>query len=367
MTSEKDLRVESDSMGSIEVPADRYWGAQTQRSFENFRIGGERMPLGLVHALGIQKKAAALANMRLGELEPEVGRGHRLGRRRSDRRNPRRSLPAGRLADRIGHPEQHERQRGHRQSCDRDARRHPRDEDAGTPQRSRQPLAIVERQLSGGDAHRRGAGLQPPPAAGASRAPRGAGGEGAGLRRHHQDRPDPHPGRNAAEPGPGVFRLCGADRMRDRAGRGRSAADPAPGPGRHRRRHRTEHGGRLRRSLRRRGRPNHRLCLRHRAEQVRGAGGPRRSRRRLGRAERPCGLIEQDRQRHPLPRLRPAQRSRRADPAGERARLVDHAGKGEPHPVRGPDPGLRAGDGQPRRPSPSPAPPDISSSTSSSR
>ncbi len=72
MTSEKDLRVESDSMGSIEVPADRYWGAQTQRSFENFRIGGERMPLGMVHALGIQKKAAALANMKLGELEPEV-------------------------------------------------------------------------------------------------------------------------------------------------------------------------------------------------------------------------------------------------------------------------------------------------------
>ena len=66
-------RVESDSMGDIEVPADRYWGAQTQRSLENFRIGGERMPEPLIAALGIQKKAAALANMALGELEPKLG------------------------------------------------------------------------------------------------------------------------------------------------------------------------------------------------------------------------------------------------------------------------------------------------------
>ncbi|MBL8658715.1 MAG: class II fumarate hydratase [Rhodospirillales bacterium] len=73
MTSERNVRVESDSMGAIEVPADRYWGAQTQRSYENFRIGGERMPIALVHALGIQKKAAALANMSLGVLDREIG------------------------------------------------------------------------------------------------------------------------------------------------------------------------------------------------------------------------------------------------------------------------------------------------------
>ena len=59
-------------------------------------------------------------------------------------------------------------------------------------------------------------------------------------------------------------------------------------------------------------------------------------------------VAQQDRQRHPLPRLRPAQRPRRADPAGQRAGLVDHAGQGQPDPVRGDDPGLRAGDGQPR-------------------
>ncbi|HEV8016098.1 MAG TPA: class II fumarate hydratase [Stellaceae bacterium] len=66
-------RTERDSMGAIEVPDERYWGAQTQRSLENFRIGGERMPPALIHALAIQKKAAALANMELGALEQRLG------------------------------------------------------------------------------------------------------------------------------------------------------------------------------------------------------------------------------------------------------------------------------------------------------
>jgi len=66
-------RTETDSMGAIDVPADCYWGAQTQRSLENFRIGGERMPEPLIRALGIQKKAAALANMALGELDGRIG------------------------------------------------------------------------------------------------------------------------------------------------------------------------------------------------------------------------------------------------------------------------------------------------------
>jgi len=66
-------RIETDSMGAIAVPADRYWGAQTQRSLENFPIGGERMPLPLIRAFGIQKKAAALANVRLGTLDRRIG------------------------------------------------------------------------------------------------------------------------------------------------------------------------------------------------------------------------------------------------------------------------------------------------------
>jgi fumarate hydratase, class II len=71
--SSPDVRIESDSMGEIAVPAERYWGAQTQRSLENFRIGGERMPAALVKALGVQKLAAARTNMKLGELDQKLG------------------------------------------------------------------------------------------------------------------------------------------------------------------------------------------------------------------------------------------------------------------------------------------------------
>ena len=63
------FREETDSLGAVRVPADRYWGAQTERSRANFRIGGERMPVEVVRALGIVKKAAAIANAELGVLE----------------------------------------------------------------------------------------------------------------------------------------------------------------------------------------------------------------------------------------------------------------------------------------------------------
>ena len=66
-------RIETDSFGEISVPGDRYWGAQTQRSIQNFKIGEEKMPKPLVRALGVQKKAAALANMELGILDHKVG------------------------------------------------------------------------------------------------------------------------------------------------------------------------------------------------------------------------------------------------------------------------------------------------------
>ncbi len=65
-------RTESDSMGPIEVASDRYWGAQTQRSLQNFKIGGERFPRELIRALGIVKKGAAQANRELGELPDEI-------------------------------------------------------------------------------------------------------------------------------------------------------------------------------------------------------------------------------------------------------------------------------------------------------
>jgi fumarate hydratase, class II len=63
------IRVETDSFGPIDVPADRYWGAQTERSRQNFRIGHDRMPIAIVHALGIVKLAAAQTNRELGLID----------------------------------------------------------------------------------------------------------------------------------------------------------------------------------------------------------------------------------------------------------------------------------------------------------
>jgi len=65
------VRIETDSMGEIEVPADRYWGAQTQRSLHHFSIGGDHFPRAMIRALGILKKAAALTNGDLAMLPPE--------------------------------------------------------------------------------------------------------------------------------------------------------------------------------------------------------------------------------------------------------------------------------------------------------
>jgi len=67
-------RTETDSFGPIEVPADRYWGAQTERSRQNFRIGHDRMPLPIVHALGIVKLASAETNRELGLLDQRRAR-----------------------------------------------------------------------------------------------------------------------------------------------------------------------------------------------------------------------------------------------------------------------------------------------------
>src|SRR5476649_1409591 len=66
-------RIEKDSMGPIDVPADKLWGAQTQRSLEHFRISSEKMPPALIHALALTKRAAASVNMDLGLLPAERG------------------------------------------------------------------------------------------------------------------------------------------------------------------------------------------------------------------------------------------------------------------------------------------------------
>ncbi len=76
MTSEKKInsfRTEKDSIGKIQVPKNKYWGAQTQRSLENFRIGSDIMPKELIQAFAIQKKAAAISNIALNKLDSKLG------------------------------------------------------------------------------------------------------------------------------------------------------------------------------------------------------------------------------------------------------------------------------------------------------
>jgi fumarate hydratase class II len=68
------IRVETDSFGPLDVPADKYWGAQTQRSIQNFPIGWERQPIAIVRALGVIKKAAAIVNEGFGDLDSDLSK-----------------------------------------------------------------------------------------------------------------------------------------------------------------------------------------------------------------------------------------------------------------------------------------------------
>jgi hypothetical protein len=129
-----DVRTETDSLGEVNVPADKLWGAQTQRSLEHFSIGKDLIPREMITAYAILKKGAANAN--------HAGK---------------RSV-------------QHERQRGDIESLLPARRYGTRQQNAGSPERSRQHVAVVERHVSIGDVHRRG---------GECRAAAEAGGEGA--------------------------------------------------------------------------------------------------------------------------------------------------------------------------------------------
>ena len=69
-----EFRIESDTMGELEVPADRYYGCQTARSLINFDIGGDKMPRGVIRAFGILKQAAAKVNSDLGQLDSDIAK-----------------------------------------------------------------------------------------------------------------------------------------------------------------------------------------------------------------------------------------------------------------------------------------------------
>ena len=151
----KSTRSETDSFGPIEVPADRYWGAQTERSRQNFRIG-QRPDADADRPRARHRQAGVGGNQsRTGTARPAPRPRHRPRRARGDRRQTRRSFSAGGLADRLRHPDQHEPQRGDRQSRQRTAGRRTRHQEAGSSQRSRQYEPVVERLVPDRDAHRR--------------------------------------------------------------------------------------------------------------------------------------------------------------------------------------------------------------------
>ena len=168
-------RIEKDSFGPIDVPADKLWGAQTQRSLEHFHISTERMAPELVAALAQVKRAAAQVNRALGLLKDDAGRRDRARGRRSAGRQPSGRIPAGGVADRLRHPDQYEHERGAGQPRLRTAGRRARRRPPAASERPRQHGAVVERHLPHRDARGGGAGRRQRRAAGAGATARHAG------------------------------------------------------------------------------------------------------------------------------------------------------------------------------------------------
>ncbi len=223
-------RTETDTFGPIEVDASRYWGAQTQRSLQNFKIGWEKQPKPVVRALGVIKRAAAEANVALGRLDAKLGETIVAAAQEVIDGQARRAFPAGGLADRLGHPVEHERQRGDLEPGDRDAGRRNGLQKARPPQRPRQHEPVVERHLSDGHAHRRRRAGDPRPVARPAPSAHRLGRQAGGVQGHHQDRPHPHPGCDAAHPGPGVLRIRDPGRQFHQADRADSSGHDRNSP-----------------------------------------------------------------------------------------------------------------------------------------
>ena len=159
----KKSRTETDSFGPINVPAKSYWGAQTQRSIGNFRIGEDRMPAPLVRAMGIVKRASGRDQYGARLARYQTRPRHRARRAGGDRRHARVAFSAGGLADRLRHAKQHECQRSDLQPRDRNARRRDRLEKPGASERPCEYEPVVERQLPDRDAYRGGGRDRAPP------------------------------------------------------------------------------------------------------------------------------------------------------------------------------------------------------------
>ena len=143
-----DVRIERDTFGEIEVPAERLWGAQTQRSLEHFRISGEQMPPELIRALALVKRACATVNRALGALEPAkadaiIAAADEVLAGEHDAEFPLVVWQTG-----LGHADQHEHERGAREPRLRAPRRRARRRPPGAPERRREPRPVLERRVS---------------------------------------------------------------------------------------------------------------------------------------------------------------------------------------------------------------------------
>ena len=103
------FRIERDSMGELEVPAEALWGAQTQRAVQNFPISGLKLPRTFIASLGLVKQAAARANAALGLLAPDVAQAIAAAAAEVAAGQHDAQFPDRRLSDRLRHEHQHER------------------------------------------------------------------------------------------------------------------------------------------------------------------------------------------------------------------------------------------------------------------
>ena len=259
-------RTESDSFGPLDVPADKYWGAQTQRSLGNFKIGTERMPPPLVRALGIVKQAAAKTNMSQGLLEAEIGMAisqaaqevidgkldehfplvvWQTGSGTQSNMNANEVI-ANRAIELMGGT------MGSKEPV------HPNDH-CNKSQSSNDTFPTAMHIAAVEELHHRLLPALDHLASALEKKSRRLGDA-------HQERPHSSARRHATDAGAGVFRLCFADPQRHRAGEVLPGTALSPGARGHCGRHRRQHQARLRRGVcAARGR-NHRPALRHRPQ-----------------------------------------------------------------------------------------------------
>ena len=328
----------------------------------------KRMPLPLIRALAIDQARGGRGQPRTRPARRAARQGDRARGAGNDRRQARRPFPAGGVADRLRHPDQHERQRGDRRPRQRAARRqaaatkspvHPNDH-VNMSQSSNDCFPTAMHIAAAQEITQR---LIPRWRICSRRCEQKSKAFARIVkigRTHTQDATPLTLGQEfsgyAAQVNSGWRRVRTALRELYPLAQGGTAV----GTGLNAQAALRQAGGEAHRGA-------HRAAVRQRAEQVRGARLARRDRVRARRAHLGRRRAVQDRERHPAARLRPALRARRTDPAGERARLLDHAGQGQPDPERSADHGLLPGVRQPHHDQQSPAARATSSSTSTSR